>query len=170
MARRSNDFYLTPSWATEMLLSRFPLTGAIGEPCAGAGDMASVLRQHGEVWTNDLDRSHTADNYYDLLDPDSWAKLPECDWIVTNPPFNIAAAIVPAAYGKARLGIAMFLRLSYLEPCQNRAEWLADHPPTALMVLPRISFTGNGKSDSCTTAWMVWDKRVGAKTEIIVAK
>ena len=169
MTRRSNDFYPTPSWATEKLLERFPLAGVIGEPCAGAGDVANVLRRHGEVWTNDIDRTHQADSYYDLTDPASWAKLPNCDWIVTNPPFSIAAAIVPAAYDKARLGLAMFLRLSYLEPCGNRAEWLKTHPLTKLIVLPRISFTGNGKSDSGTTAWMVWDKRDDAKTEIIVA-
>ena len=169
MTRRSHDFYPTPSWATEKLLEHFPLTGVIGEPCVGAGDMANVLRQHGKVWTNDVDRSHPADSYHDLMDPASWGKLPECDWIVTNPPFSIAAAIVPAAYEKARLGIAMFLRLSYLEPCQNRGEWLERHPLSKLIVLPRISFNGSGKTDSCTTAWMIWDKRDDAKTEIIVA-
>ena len=169
MARRSNDFYPTPSWATERLLGLFPLTGTVGEPCSGAGDVANVLRRHNKVWTNDIDLDHVADSHYDLTDPEIWGKLPDCDWIVTNPPFKIAAAIVPAAYEKARLGLAMFLRLSYLEPCQNRAQWLEDHPLTKLIVLPRFSFTGNGKSDSCTTAWMVWDKRDDAQTEIIVA-
>ena len=169
MTRKKHDFYPTPRWATETLLKLFPMAGIIGEPCSGAEDMADELRRHNQIWTNDIDRSHQADSYHDLTDPASWAKLPECDWIVTNPPFNIAAAIVPAAYEKARLGIAMFLRLSYLEPCQNRAQWLADHPLTKLIVLPRISFNGSGKTDSCTTAWMIWDKRDDAQTEIIVA-
>ena len=169
MARKKHDFYPTPSWATVKLLEYFPLPGVIGEPCSGAGDMAYELRRNNLVWTNDIDRNHPADSHYDLTDPASWDKLPECDWIVTNPPFKMAAAIVPAAYEKARLGIAMFLRLSYLEPCRNRAEWLILHSPTKLIVLPRISFTGNGKSDKCTTAWMIWDKRDDAKTEIIVA-
>ena len=170
MARKKHDFYPTPSWATEKLLEQFPMAGVIGEPCTGAGDVANVLRRHGEVWTNDIDRSHVADSYHDLADPDSWARLPDCDWIVTNPPFNIAAAIVPAAHEKARLGVAMLLRLSYLEPCQNRAQWLAGHPPTTLLVIPRISFTGDGKTDNCPTAWMIWDKQAGAKTEIVVAR
>ena len=169
MARKKHDFYPTPSWATEKLYERLRLPGIIGEPCSGAGDMANVLRRHNRIWTNDIDRTHPADSHHDLTDPASWDKLPECDWIVTNPPFNLAATIVPAAYEKARLGIAMFLRLSYLEPCQNRAQWLADHPLTKLIVLPRISFTGNGKTDNCTTGWMIWDKRDDAKTEIIVA-
>lgn len=169
MTRRKHDFYPTPSWATVKLLEHFPLTGIIGEPCSGAGDMAYELRRNNPVWTNDIDRNHPADSHHDLTDPTSWAKLPECDWIVTNPPFKIAAAIVPAAYDKARLGVAMFLRLSYLEPCENRGEWLERHPLTKLIVLPRISFNGSGKTDSCTTAWMIWDKRDTAKTEIIVA-
>ena len=69
MARRSNDFYPTPSWATERLLGLFPLAGTVGEPCSGAGDVANVLRQHNEVWPNDIDRDHVADSYYDLTDP-----------------------------------------------------------------------------------------------------
>jgi len=166
--RRKNDFYPTPSWATAILLKHVSITGTILEPCSGAEDIANELRRHNEVWTNDIDRSHTADSYYDLTDPVSWGKLPDCDWVVTNPPFNIAPIAIPAAYEKARLGVAMFLRLSYLEPCQNRAEWLDAHPPTKLIVLPRISFTGDGRTDSCTTAWMIWDKRESAQAEIIV--
>jgi hypothetical protein len=36
--------------------------------------------------------------------------------------------------------------------------WLAEHPPTKLIVLPRISFTGDGKTDSVTCAWYVWER------------
>lgn len=51
----------------------------------------------------------------------------------------------------------MLLRVSFLEPCNDRAEFLAAHPPR-LFVLPRISFTGDGKTDNVTCAWYVWDK------------
>jgi hypothetical protein len=53
----------------------------------------------------------------------------------------------------------MLLRLSYLEPTEDRGAWLNSHPPTDLIVLPRISFTGNGKTDSVTCAWIVWRKQ-----------
>ena len=65
----------------------------------------------------------------------------------------------------------MLLRLSYAEPCLNRAEWLKAHPISHLIVLPRISFTGNGKTDNVTCAWFVWDKlRPGHQRITIVTK
>jgi hypothetical protein len=27
-----------------------------------------------------------------------------------------------------------------------------------MLILPRISFTGDGKTDSVTVAWVIWDK------------
>ena len=51
----------------------------------------------------------------------------------------------------------------------DRGAWLNEHPPTTLIVLPRISFTGNGKTDSVTCAWMVWEKNAITQ-RIIVAK
>jgi hypothetical protein len=80
------------------------------------------------------------------------------DWIVNNPPFSCAPQIIPLAFQHARVGIAMLLRLSFLEPVENRGTWLNQYPPTHLIVLPRISFTGNRKTDSVTCAWMVWRK------------
>lgn len=59
----------------------------------------------------------------------------------------------------AIVGVAMLLRLSYLEPTKDRGHWLNDHPPTQMIVLPRISFTGDGKTDSVTCAWMIWHKQ-----------
>jgi hypothetical protein len=60
--------------------------------------------------------------------------------------------------------------MSYLEPVENRGVWLNEHPPTTLIVLPRISFTGDGKTDNVTCAWMVWRKDPTALHRIFVAK
>jgi hypothetical protein len=54
----------------------------------------------------------------------------------------------------------MLLRLSFLEPTRERGPWLAANPPDLVIVLPRISFTGDGKTDSVTCAWMIWDKDI----------
>lgn len=70
--------------------------------------------------------------------------------------------IVARAYEAARVGIAMMLRLSFKEPTAKvnpRGPWLILNPLTRELVMPRHSFTGNGKSDSVTTAWMIWAKR-----------
>jgi len=55
--------------------------------------------------------------------------------------------------------VAMLLRLSFLEPTAKvnpRGPWLAECPPSRLIVLPRCSYTGDGRTDSVTTAWMIW--------------
>lgn len=160
--RRKMDWYPTPDWATEELLRRVPIMGDILEPCIGDGAMARVLDRRGVVYGNDIDRSRTASFYGDATDRDLWQMIKDAmgriDWVVTNPPFNVAAKIIPLAYEYAFEGIAMMLRLSYLEPTEERGAWLNAYPPTSMIVLPRISFTGNGKTDNVTCAWMIWDK------------
>jgi hypothetical protein len=54
----------------------------------------------------------------------------------------------------------LLLRLSFLEPTFERQDLLIDNPPDAMIVLPRYSFTGDGKSDSVTCAWMVWGEDI----------
>lgn len=166
--RRPHDFYPTPSWATSELLKRIHVRGVVLEPCVGKGDIARVLlKDQGivAVPTNDLDRAHQADSHFDATDSRSWGFGTPIDWVVTNPPFTVAHKILPLAYQHARVGVAMLLRLTYLEPCEGRAAWLAEYPPDHLIVLPRISFTGDGDTDSVTCAWMVWSKGfiVGAR-------
>lgn len=176
--RRDNDFYPTPEWATAELLKHVAISGAVLECCAGAGDMAKVLALHGQghVYCNDIDPTTMWPNHWDAANPSSWYDYKRrwthdpLMWVVTNPPFNVASQIVPLAYEHATDGIAMLLRLSYLEPTKDRGEWLNAHPPTTLIVLPRISFTGDGKTDNVTCAWMVWEKSQVAKQRIVVAE
>lgn len=162
--RRKNDFYPTPAWATEELIRRVPIYGGILECCAGDGAIADVLASMSgvKVWRNDIDPTMPRlDFMADAAESDSWDLFHQgdFDWTVTNPPFNQAAQIVPLAYEHSIFGIAILLRLSFLEPVEDRGAWLNEHPPTTLIVLPRISFTGDGKTDSVTCAWMVWEKR-----------
>lgn len=163
MARRKLDQYFTPTHAVEELIKRLPLAPGdrVLEPCSGEGAIAVALIAHGcLVRTNDIDPQQPADEHFDAAQSRFWEGIKwDCpDWIITNPPFSHAAQIIPFAYEHARTGIAMLLRYSYLEPCEDRGEWLALNPPTGLISVPRISFTGDGKTDSVGTAWFVWDK------------
>lgn len=166
--RRRLDFYPTPEFATEILLRHVPLSGRIFECCVGAGDIAQIVKRRGDVMTNDIDPSRPANYHEDAAQRHIWRDV-VCDWTVTNPPFSHAPKIVPFAYEHSREGIAMLLRLSFLEPTEDRGWFLNEHPPTTLIVLPRISFTGNGKTDNVTCAWMVWDKSERGQ-RIIVAE
>lgn len=169
MPRRNLDQYYTPHSAVLALLDRYPhLQGTILECCSGELAIANALRQRGTVLTNDLDPLATADRHEDASVPDFWSGQ-SVDWVVTNPPFSCCSPIIVGAFRAARKGIAMLLRLSYLEPCKDRAEFLAEHPPS-LIVLPRISFTGDGKTDNVTCAWMVWDFSEHKPTVHVVTK
>lgn len=165
--RDALDRYYTPAHATEALLQvigpRLAQSGNdVVEPCSGAGGMCEVLRMYGvRVRTNDLSRRVQADTHDDASAPAFWRGLhPRPAWVITNPPFSRAAPLLQLAYAAATEGVALLLRLSFLEPCANRGAWLAAHPPSRLIAVPRISFTGDGRTDSVACAWLVWDKRV----------
>lgn len=169
--RRAWDAYFTPASAVESLLRVVEISGRVMEPCSGDGAIARPLVDHGcEVVTNDLNPSMHALMHGDATDPAWWRKGKGVPWIVSNPPFSLASTIVPLAHSAATKGVAMLLRLSWLEPCEDRVEFLTKYPPTALIVLPRISFTGDGKSDSVTCAWMVWSKRPAPQVIRIIPK
>ena len=157
MTRRAFDWYPTPAGATRALMARVPLDGPILECCSGDGAIATVLAERFRVDTNDIDGRHLTRTHADATTRAYWRTLPEAPhWVVSNPPFSLAPQIVPLAHEFAVAGVAMLLRLSYLEPCENRSQWLSEYPPTRLIVLPRISFTGDGKTDSVCAAWFVW--------------
>ena len=158
MARRELDAYFTAPWMTRTLLREHHIAGRVLEPCAGDGSIANVLRDTDlEVDTNDIDPNRPADTHCDAAE----MFFGEYDWIVTNPPYQMPLClnIVLNTLQQARVGVAMLLRLSFLEPTRARAPFWKQYPLSRLLVLPRYSFTGDGKSDSVTTAWFVWDKR-----------
>lgn len=170
--RRENDAYYTPTWAVDILITHRPNIGrpdqVVVEPCVGDGAIAEPFRQRGTmVITNDLVPTINAHVNGDAKAAHVWRDiervtracgrtLAAIDWTVTNPPFIDAMEILKRAYDFSKRGVAMFLRLSFLEPTDDRGPWLAVHPPDELIIVPRISFTGDGKTDSVTCAWMIW--------------
>lgn len=169
MTRRENDFYPTPARATEVLLEYAPeiLKPDILEPCAGDGAIADILAVHGNVITGDIDTKRNVQYIGNActLDLDElawmlWGSDKHGDWsVITNPPFNLAPFIVPN-FVNQKVPCAFLLRLTFLEPVEkngNRGPWLKANPPAGVLVLPRISFTGDGKTDSVTCAWMCWN-------------
>ncbi|MBW4690047.1 MAG: hypothetical protein KME40_34445 [Komarekiella atlantica HA4396-MV6] len=174
--RHPLNFYESPSWFTTELLRHVRLSGVIGEPCVGHGAIASLLQAWPyttRVWTNDIDPNKTADYYYDATQKESWEQLPEADWICTNPPYaDQAAPIIRNAFSKARVGVASFLLTSFLEPCDDRAVFLQEHPPSLVLIMPRYCFRKDKKgkrwaTDNITISCFVWDKRTTQQRIII---
>jgi hypothetical protein len=167
--RKDHDFYETPEFQTRALLDRVPAirnAATILEPCAGRGAIAKLLAANSLVVTNEPYQEHTP-SFRSTMQADAtaarfWTRMPfefKFDWVITNPPFNLAHQIIPLAYEHAGIGIAFLLRITWFEPTSNRADWLAAHPPTAIIALPRYKYRKDKEhGDSATTAWFVWVK------------
>jgi len=178
--RQPYDSYPTESAVTKVLLDRVALSidedVNVTEPCAGDGAITTILQKRNciNVFSNDINSAWDGHNSYkDATKPDVWKEWQQenpIDWVITNPPFGSANLILPLAYKAATVGVAFLLRLTYLEPARNRGKWLRSHSSklTNLIILgqPRPSFTGNGRTDCSTVAWMVWRKE--ARTDTIV--
>src|SRR6266545_2965238 len=148
--RRDLDFYPTVKRLIDALLEHVKIEGVIFEPCNGQGHISKYLNN---PITNDIVGGFDATKYL------WWDKMnPKPDWTVTNPPFSSAYRIVVNAVNYSTVGAAVLLRLSFLEPTRERERFLNRQPPNKLIVLPRYSFTEDGKTDSVTCAWMIWDK------------
>ncbi len=170
--RRERDFYETPPWMTRALVKYVDIQGSIFEPCVGDHSILNALPSFiGTRYANDINPDCLADFHGDAASDAVWQQLSErtgslgVDWVITNPPFTspLPMEILKRARMFARVGVALMLRISWLEPTKNekkhpRGPWLSAHPPDKYLVMPRHSFTGNGQSDNATTAWMIWTR------------
>jgi len=162
--RRAADLYKTPAWQTRALLAHQPIDGLILEPCAGDGSIARVFPR--PIICNDRIESHGTPYIFDARDPALYDQVEQdcgapIDWVVTNPPYSMPMCrdIVELAVERARVGVAMLLRISFMEPTSRfspRGPFLAAHPPKRVLTLPRHSYTDNGHSDTVTTQWVIW--------------
>lgn len=169
-ARREEDFYRTPAWMTWALLRRRPIAnwgGRIVEPCSGDGAIVRQLPTSVDVLTNDIVARppHLPEFLLDARKPATWqafGRTGRLDVVVTNVPFDEAFDIVPLALEAAGIGVALLLRITWVEPTDDRGDWLAAHPPTRTIVLPRWNFRsrdGKGGTDSAPPAWFLWAKQ-----------
>jgi hypothetical protein len=178
--RLKNDQYFTPPEAVYPLLKILSLNvdDLTFEPCAGDGNITQCLRDDGHdelLWTGDIDyklKGLTLPGF-DATDRRQWANAFEKfnpDWVITNPPYKQPDCdrIIQNAWEFAEIGVAMLLRLTYLEPCQGRAKFLKAAPLSNLIILnPRPQFIPGKKStDASTVAWFVWQKRHNYLTQI----
>lgn len=170
--RRERDAYYSPDWSIDTFVERVPEArgGTLLDPCCGDGRMAVVLLKAGRferVRLNDIDEAALAraaaavdliggavkPSRRDAADPALYVHRP--DWTITNPPWDRSGQIAWTALQGSARGVALLLRITWLEPCAGR-EWLRRLPPTRMIALPRISYNGTGATDSATSAWFIW--------------
>ena len=170
----SLDFFPTPPWATRALIEKvFPQIGARGdchrqsawEPACGEGHMAEVLREYfPHVIASDIFDYGYGDaaniNFLNCTEPLG----ADVDWIITNPPFaDESEKFVLRALDLATLGVAMFVRLQWLETNGRYERIFKDHPPTLIAFFAeRVNLCkGRWEPDGSTATayiWLVWIK------------
>jgi hypothetical protein len=154
--RKPLDGYETPEWVTEALIPHLPRVPAlVWEPAAGTGKMVTVLARHALVHATDI----TAGVDFLTAPP-----VPDCDGIITNPPFALAARVIEHALALMEpCGgiVAMLLRVDF-DSAKTRRHLFADCPAFAgkLVLTRRITwFEGGTSSPSFNHCWMTWDWR-----------
>lgn len=162
----SLDFFPTPPWATRALME-VVLGGpfhSIWEPACGYGHMAEVLREYcPTVEATDV-FDYGYGQTFDFLDPENCEVIDCDDWIITNPPFHDKTeAFVLRALELATIGVAMFVRLQWLESVGRYESIFRDHPPTCIAFFAeRVPLCkGEWKPDGTTATayiWLVWIK------------
>lgn len=162
------DYFPTPPWAAraggELIQRLDPGVWSCWEPACGGGHMSFGLADYfPAIRVSDIhDHSGGAEFLADFLSPDL-DELEPCDWIVTNPPFVLGDAFVRAAYRRARRGVAMLLRLVFLEG-GKRYRLLHEDCPLSVVApfserVPMVKGRWDPDASSATAyAWFVWQK------------
>lgn len=166
----SLDYFPTPPWATRAFLTHvLPAVGDLApaqtawEPACGEGHIAEVLaEQFQTVLATDIhDYGYGAIADFLTTEPPLGFKA---DWIITNPPFNEKAeAFVLRALGLAQCGVAMFLRLQWLETIGRYERIFKPYPPALIAQfaerVPLCKGRWNPEGDTATAyLWIVWRK------------
>lgn len=171
----SLDFFPTPPWATRSFfehvlahlnrLQHCKLQRA-REPACGEGHMSEVMREYfREVLPSDKGDAYDYDyEVADFLDPDFAKDRDDADWIVTNPPFGPKGEeFVLQALKIAGTGVAMFVRLQWLETPGRYERIFKNNPPSLVAIfservpLHKGRWVFNGKTMTAY-AWVLWIK------------
>ena len=167
IARQKDDYYPTPSEATESLLQVEKFKGKILEPACGEGHISKILMSHGhQVVSNDLiDRGYGTGGVDFLME---YERYPN---IITNPPFKLAKEFILRSLELSDDKVAMFLRLAFLESQSRKKELFDPFPPARVWVFSKrltLWINGDKPTSSGTMAfcWMVWDKKPTKNTQL----
>ena len=169
----SLDFFPTPPWATRALveivlaepLHDVPQATTVWEPACGEGHMAEVLREYDfDVFASDIFDYGYGDALVDFLSDQAAAVVPDVEWIITNSPFgDKVEQFALRALERARLGVAMFVPLRWLETNGRYERLFREQPPTLISFFAeRVNLCkGRWEPDGSTATayiWLVWVK------------
>ncbi len=167
----SLDYFPTPPWATRALMQHvLPGAGLAGkrfasawEPACGEGHIAEVLAEYTDIMIASDIHDYGYGQVFDFLDSELPAEV-AVDWIVTNPPFGKKTeAFVLRAIERAKVGVAMFVRMQWLETTGRYERVFSKTPPTIIAFfaerVPLCKGEWKPEGDTATAyIWLVWLK------------
>lgn len=157
------DYFPTPPWATralcEWLSRRRNRPASVWEPACGEGHMSRVLAEYFEVVISSDVHPYGFGEVGDFLWPSDVME----DWIITNPPFALADQFAHVALRRARHGVALLVRTTFLEGIGRYNDLFSINPPTdILQFAERVPMHKGRLTEEGSTAtaycWLVWRK------------
>ncbi|MGB6230823.1 MAG: hypothetical protein WBF53_11955 [Litorimonas sp.] len=167
----SFDYYPTQPWATRALLEQ-PIGAApnhrVLEPACGEGYMSRPLSEFFDSVTSMDIQDMGYGEQGDYLFPGDDRRF---DWTITNPPFRLAEQFIQKALRKSNVGVAMFVRMAFLESIGRYETLFSVTPPTDIFQFTERVPLFRGRvcpSGGTATAytWLVWrlDLPLGHRT------
>ena len=170
----SLDFFPTPPWATRALMEhvlrkQWMQEETCWEPAAGLGHMSDTLAEYFQtVRASDIHDHGRGFAVRDFLDAGSLFEQPteSCDWVITNPPFNLASEFVERALAIAKVGVAVLVRTSWAESIDRYENLFRSNPPDIWAVfterVPMVKGRVDEAASSATSySWVVWKNMGG---------
>lgn len=169
--RNKDDYYLTPVDEIQKFIKEFKKHECIGgyiiDPCAGGDDnhpMSYPVAFNKENLKIDLtiDKRYDskADIKTDYLKYDLLRYYEKPSMIITNPPFSLSLPIINKALSEVEDGgfVIMLQRLNFMGSKSRFDFWKGNMPKYIFIHHKRMSFTGNGKTDSIEYCHYVFQK------------
>jgi hypothetical protein len=130
---RDLDYFCTPPFASragaELVKRLDPGAESVWEPAAGSGIMAECLKEtFPQVYASDIwPQGYGAKvNFLDAT-----FEPPQCEWVITNPPFNAAISFLKRGLEIASSGVALLCRGAFLESAERYEPlFRGEHPLT----------------------------------------
>lgn len=167
----SLDYFPTPPWATralmEKVLSESYWRGmTCWEPACGGGHMSEVLKDYfADVISTDI--ADYGYGFHDVDFLDKGVRIQKHDWIVTNPPFNLAEQFAARRYG---CGMALLVRTAWLEGAGRWKRLFSKDPPSIVaqfcerVTMVKGGLAGKGVSSATAFCWVVWTQEKAHRT------
>ena len=157
--RQEHEYYATHPSAAHGLLALGLGIRNVWEPACGEGHLAKVFDEVGILGkaTDLYDRGYGEADMDFLLEDNKWG-----GWIVTNPPYKFARQFCEQAIRLAEDGVAMFLKLQFLEGKERKRFFMKTPPSTVYVYSSRQRCAMNGdfvkyaKSNAVAYAWYIW--------------